>query len=202
MPRILRKLKITEISAVDKPAQAHAKAVLMKRADVDDDDDVDFVSIAKALVTEGLRTSATKEEFETDLAKRAAAAFPDLTPAKAFTKYATETDDGKVLFKAANLSNTVRQQSQDIVPRQKSFGPAGDEVNALIERMIRDGLSLAASYSRVIEDPRHAELVRRYKEENAKASVAVRDSRAPIRNAERLYSRDFRLGHHSQHRLT
>jgi hypothetical protein len=161
----------------------------MKRADVDnDEDDLDIADIAKALVFDRIDHGATRADFETAISKAAAAAFPGVPSAQAVTKYVTTNETGKLLLKAASKATTVAQAAQDYVPRQKSFGPAGDEVNALIERMMRDGLSLAASYSRVIEDPRHAELVRRYKDEAAKATAAVHGSRAPIRNAERLYS--------------
>lgn len=43
MKRIMHKFKMTEISAVDRPAQAHAKSVIMKRADDD------FISPAEAI---------------------------------------------------------------------------------------------------------------------------------------------------------
>jgi hypothetical protein len=190
--RILHKFKLTEISVVDRPAQAHAKAVIMKRQD-DDDDDLDLPAIAKALVEEGVNHGATKEDFESAIRKNAQTKFPSLSSAQQFTKYATTDETGKLLFKAALKAQCVEQAAQDYVPRQKAFGPAGEEVNALIEAMMRRGLGMAESFSRVTSDPRHEQLMRRYREEARKATEAVAQTRSPIRNAERLYSRDFRL---------
>ena len=58
MPRVLRNLKISEISSVDKAANPHARIVLYKRdgiapaqapADTDDTDDTDDEAYTEAL---------------------------------------------------------------------------------------------------------------------------------------------------------
>jgi hypothetical protein len=122
--RILHKFKLTEISAVDRPAQAHAKAVIMKRADIDDDeDDLDIVDIAKALVEEGVNHGATKGEFETAISKGAAAAFPGVSSAQAVTKYVTTNETGKLLLKAAREATTVAQAAQDFRAATKGLRP-------------------------------------------------------------------------------
>jgi hypothetical protein len=94
MARILHKFKITEISAVDRPAQQHAHAVIMKRDDTDGGDDIEY--LAKALVDDGIRSKLTKEDFETEIAKRAGDTFPDLSSAQAFTKFVTTDPAGKL----------------------------------------------------------------------------------------------------------
>ncbi len=43
--RIMREFTITELSAVDKPAQAHARMAIMKRADPEENDDMRFEKI-------------------------------------------------------------------------------------------------------------------------------------------------------------
>ncbi len=43
--RIMREFTITELSAVDKPAQAHARVAIMKRADPEENDDMRFEKI-------------------------------------------------------------------------------------------------------------------------------------------------------------
>jgi hypothetical protein len=44
--RIMRTFKLNEISAVDNPAQVHARAVLLKRADARQEHDMDLTKIA------------------------------------------------------------------------------------------------------------------------------------------------------------
>ena len=43
--RIMREFSIDELSAVDKPAQAHARMAIMKRADPEENDDMQFEKI-------------------------------------------------------------------------------------------------------------------------------------------------------------
>jgi hypothetical protein len=147
-----------------------------------------------------MTTDAAKrviDDLEGEIAKRAAEAFPGMSSAQQFTKYVTGDETGKLLFKAATRAQrTVEQAAQDYAPRQKSFGPAGDEVNALIQAMMDRGLGLAESYSRVTVDPRHKELMQRYREEARKATEAVTRTRSPIKNAQRLYERNWSLGNH------
>jgi hypothetical protein len=177
MVRIMHKFKITEISACDRPAQEGARAVIMKRAD-DDEDHVDVVAIAKALVVDGIKCGATADDFESAIVKRAAAAYPGLSSQQQYSRF-IETDPGKTLFKAATMAaRSVAQAAQDWAPPQKSFGPAGEELNRLAASMARSkNLSLGESYSRLISDPTRADLVRRVKEEERKATQAVTNQR-------------------------
>ncbi len=43
--RVMREFRIDELSAVDKPAQAHARMTIMKRADPEENDDMRFERI-------------------------------------------------------------------------------------------------------------------------------------------------------------
>jgi hypothetical protein len=189
--RILRKLRITEISAVDKPAQAHAKAVLMKRAaDIDDDEDLDIVDIAKRFVEPGGDPGGvTKADFEDELRKRAAAAYPNLPFASAFSAYARNDRDGQFLMRAVLKAERAVTQAAQQLPPMKSFGPAGEELGRLARWMARSkSISHQQAFKTLYSDPSRAELVRRVREEERRATEAVRGQRAPIRNAERLYS--------------
>ncbi len=185
--RIMRKFKLTEISAVDRPAQAHAKSVIMKRVDDDEDDDGDIELFAKALVVDRVDHGATKEDFEDAITKRAAAAFPGLSSAQAFARFITTDPAGKMFFKAANMAERrVAQAAQDLDPPQKSFGPAGRLLNELAADLARSkSLTLAQSYNELITDPTRADLIRRVREEERKATAAVAEQRWPMRNAER-----------------
>jgi hypothetical protein len=190
MPRILNKIVIDEISAVDKPAQQHAKAVIMKRAD---DEYEDTLALAKALVVDGINHGATQEDFNAEIRKRADVSFPShLSPQQRFTKFVTETAEGKLLFQAVLKAERVEQQAvQDLTPPQKASGPAGRRFNEMAYATARaNAISLGAARSRIAGDPAHADLMRRYKEENERATRAVYDQRRPIWNAERQFSRD------------
>jgi hypothetical protein len=135
------------------------------------------------------------DDFDAAISKRASEAYPDLSGAQAFAKFVTTDPAGKEMLKASLRARTVTQSAQDFVPRQKAFGPNGEELNRLVHAMAgRGGLTMAESYSRVITDPRHAKLVAAVRAEEAKATAAVRDTRAPIRNAVRAYSRSWQLG--------
>jgi hypothetical protein len=126
------------------------------------------------------------EGFDEAIAKRATEAYPDLGSARAYTKFVTETPEGKEMFKASLRSRrSVDQAAQDF-PVPKAFGPAGEELNRLAAFMARDkSLSLTESYVRLLADPARRQLVSEVKREELSATRAVADSRWPLEQAER-----------------
>jgi hypothetical protein len=63
---------------------------------------MDYRHFAKMLVTQGIDSGQTREDFENDIAKRAEAIRrPGESREQVWTRFATETDDGRLLFKAA-----------------------------------------------------------------------------------------------------
>ena len=98
MTRILRKLEIREISAVDKPAQRHARAVIMKR-DTEYTPD-ELVELIQKSVDAGEADNEPKYKYMEAITARA----NDLrvagdTDAQAFTKAITTDEPCKLLFK-------------------------------------------------------------------------------------------------------
>jgi hypothetical protein len=149
---------------------------------------MDSRHFAKMLVTQGIDCGQTPEFFENDIAKRAEAIRrPGESREQAFSRFATETDDGRLLFKAATMAaRSVAQAAQDVAPEQKAFGPAGRLMNELAVELARSkSLTLQESYSRLIVDPARADLVRRMREEEKRATDAVTRQRWPMWNAER-----------------
>jgi hypothetical protein len=199
--RILHKFKINEISAVDKPAQAHAKAVIMKRAD---DEDMGVLDIAKRLVDSGGRdhggvTSDVYHKRLTDLA--IANRLEGETVQRAYVRLAETTETGALLFKAAMWGPPPKQAPQDFAdPTPKSKGPAQSKLDALVDEFVANynrtnskRLSRAQGYDRVFSDPANRELRDAVKAEERRATREVADSRAVIDTIARQNEADFRL---------
>jgi hypothetical protein len=193
--RILHKIKLEEISAVDRPAQAHAKAVILKAGDDDDDDGdarlfhtrADLAVLAKRLIETGETAGVDGDTYNAEIAKRAQAAFPSLSREQRFTKYITEDATGKLLFKASTMAaRSVAQAAQNLGPEPKSFGPAGAELNRLATEMGRaKSLTMQEAFRRLLTDPSRADLVRRSKEESRRATDAATRQRWPLWNGEK-----------------
>jgi hypothetical protein len=129
-----------------------------------------------------------RQDFENEIIKRAERRDGE-SAAQSFTRYITQNEIGKLLFKAAMLS-PPRQAVQDIAPRKSpepAGGPATEELNAMARAMARDkGLSFEQSFSRIWTDPAKSELVSRVKRERVEATSDVREQRWPLIDAERM----------------
>jgi hypothetical protein len=159
---------------------------------------MDVRHFAKILVETGNQCGLDREDYHQALeklatdAKRATESLP-----QAYTRIATTTDEGRLLFKAIGVA-PPRQAAQDLpAPKRKPepVGPASRELNELAAAMARQkGLSFEQSYERLWSSPDRAELVRRVKQEEAEQRAEVRRQRWPIAEAERENERDWRLG--------
>src|SRR5262245_41170169 len=139
---------------------------------------MDIRHFAKMVVLNG-GTNALgmhRQDFEEAIAKRAETTrAPGESRQQAFTKYATTTNDGRLLFKASLLA-PPRQAAQDI-PVPKRPEPAG-EASAELERLARfeakaKGVKYEQAYARLLTSPEHRELVRRVKAEELSATTMV-----------------------------
>jgi hypothetical protein len=122
----------------------------------------------------------TREDFEAEIAKRAA---PNRRPGESlqqlWTAFATETENGRALFKAAMsapVGPAPKQAAQDL-----KYEPVGD-ASAELERMARDmarskNISYERAYTALLTDPDRKELVARVKaeEQTSRVVFAMRD---------------------------
>jgi hypothetical protein len=101
---------------------------------------------------------------------------------QAFTKFVTTDPTGKLLFKASlPVARSVAQSAQGFGAAAKAFGEAGRQLNELAAAMARSkSLSMQESYSRLIADPSRAELIRRVREEEKRATEAATRQRWPL----------------------
>jgi len=126
------------------------------------------IDFAKALVAGGHDRGLKRQDFEAEIARRAEdVRRPGETPEQAFAKYMTETDDGKLLFKASKLAPSD-DAAQDLVKpdEPKPVGPA----SARLQQMARiaaqeQRLSYQQAYTRLLTHPDHRELADRVKAE-------------------------------------
>jgi hypothetical protein len=130
-----------------------------------------------------------RRDFELEIEKRAEAIrAPGESRQQAFTRYATQDETGKLLFKASLKAppRIVEQAPQDLPARPE---PAG-EASAELERLARfeaksKGGTYEQNYVRLLTSPEHKELVRRARSEELHATQMAQDARWPLRNAER-----------------
>jgi hypothetical protein len=138
-----------------------------------------------AIASQGQTTGGqTRQDFENEIIKRADRRDGE-SSAQAFTRYATTTEDGKILFKAALLA-PPRQVVQDLPAKKpESAGPASKELEDLARYMARSKkYTFQQAYSELYTDPERAELVARVKREEADLKRRVSDARFPLRDAE------------------
>jgi hypothetical protein len=155
---------------------------------------VDIRHFAKLLVETRNPCGLTRQDFEEEIAKRAGRREGEST-AQAFTRYATTTEDGKLLFKAAVMAPAPKQAPQDFPTKkpEPKGGAATAELNELARAMAREkNFSFEQAFSRLWSDPTRADLVNRVKREQVEATRDVRDQRWPIAAAEREFERDWR----------
>jgi hypothetical protein len=196
MPRILSKIVINEISAVDRPAQQHARAVIMKRAD---DDDADVITIAKRVVDSGGRDhgGVTSDVYHRELEKLALANRLDgETMQKAYVRLAETTETGSLLFKAALWGPPPKQAPQDFpLPKPKLTG-AALELQELAESMAADKkISVERAKGRLLSDPDRKDLLRRLMRQERETTNRVSAQRNPIWAEQEELEIPARLGH-------
>jgi hypothetical protein len=117
--------------------------------------------------------------------------------AQAWTRVATESDQGRLLFKAAVMGPAPKQAPQDFPLPSKPLaaGPASEELNELARDMARrKNISFEQAHTALQTDPERKELVARVRREERDATRMVHDTRWPIRDAEERFARDWRLG--------
>jgi hypothetical protein len=114
----VQNLRLSEISSVDRPAQAGAVAVLMKRADEDT-----YATIRKsaAAVAEGSKPSCSVEQYEDAMFSRAAelAQHHRTTPEQALAK---GLSDDLELRDLANAAEVARHEAYTTEVRKSAGG--------------------------------------------------------------------------------
>ncbi|MGO9771100.1 MAG: hypothetical protein ACLPSW_16435 [Roseiarcus sp.] len=151
MARILKKIEIREISAVDKPAQKHARAVIMKRhTDYTTDE---LVGLIQKSVDAGEADNEPKYKYMEAITARA----NDLrvagdTDAQAFTKAITTDEPCKLLFKlmksAPGSEVPPPDAKQDDVPHVDAKGPAEQAMEEAVATHRADAAAEGRTLSR------------------------------------------------------
>jgi hypothetical protein len=159
--KILRKIVIEEISCVRKPANEHAKVLIMKSADTLPETGLDAVEMIKKMQANGDFEGFEKADY-LDLLNGLAEEIQQDGESiqKAFVR-GLETPAGVELFglmKRSKGSEVVeRDAKEDSVP--KYDGPADAELNRLArERQKVSGRSFAQSFSDVLDMPGNRKL--------------------------------------------
>jgi hypothetical protein len=151
---------------------------------------VDTLGFAKILNQTGESCGLDRDVYHAEIEKRAEAIrAPGMSREQAYTKVITETPAGKELLKAyrsAPVAKPPVEAAQDLPERPEPAGEASKE----LERMAaaeskRTGKSFAIAYTALLTSPEHRELASRVKREELSATRMVRDSRAPLLEAER-----------------
>jgi hypothetical protein len=160
---------------------------------------VTITDIAKIFVSgTGHDFGMDRTDFEREIYKMAAATkLPGESRAQGFTRISTQTEQGRLLFKAAVRGKAPVQSAQDFVERnvKPSPGPASDEMAALARKLARERrISFAQAYTRLYTSEAHAELAAKIREEERQATAAVRDQREPIWRANEELEQQWRLG--------
>jgi hypothetical protein len=173
--RILRKLRIFEISAADKPAQIHARAVIMKRhTDYTTDELVEMIHKS---VDAGEADDAQKHEYIEAITSRA----NDLrvagdTDAQAFTKAITTDAPCMLLFKLMKSApgSEVPPQAAVATAKPEETGPAHAKLHSMATDLQRahPRLTYEAAYSRVYTAPENTSLRDSVRKEHLAASMA------------------------------
>jgi hypothetical protein len=175
MARILRKLEIQEISAVDKPAQRHARAVIMKRHTEYTPDEL--VALIKKSVVAGETDNEPKYKYMEALTMRA----NDLrvagdTDAQAFTKAILNDEPCKLMYKLMKSAPGSEVPPQPVVttPKPEHAGPAHAKLHSMTVDLQRaqPRLSYEGAYARVYTAPENAALRDSVRKEHLAASLA------------------------------
>jgi hypothetical protein len=155
---------------------------------------MDTVDFAKILNETGNPSGLNRDDFHRAIEKRAKETRLDgETSAQSYTRIATQTPEGRELFKAYGNA-PPRQAAQDLpVPKMpEPAGPASRELDELARWMAKDkGISFQQAHARLQADtdPQRKALVARVRREEMEATQRVREARSPITAATREYAR-------------
>ena len=147
-----------------------------------------IIRFAKILVEgTGHSCGMTRQDFEAEIAKRAESVRGTSDSAQqAFTKYATQTEVGQLLFKAAMRAPVGKQPQQ--APQDLPYEPIGD-ASAELERTARQmarskNITYERAYTALLTDPALAEQRDRVKAEERAQTSRVRAARWPLNEAD------------------
>jgi hypothetical protein len=174
MARILRKIEISEISAVDKPAQKHAKAVIMKRHTETPDE---LVGLIQKSVDAGEVAHLQKHEYIEAINERAnELRVAGDTDAQAFTKAILNDEPCKLLFKLMKAApgSEVPPQSAVAPPKPEELGPANAKLHSMAVDLKRaqPRLTYEGAFARIYTDAANTSLRDAARKEHLSASLA------------------------------
>ena len=158
--KILRVIKIDEISAVRKPAQTHAKVVIMKSTDIFPETGDIAVEAIHKMLSDGDFDGYEKSDYTEMLNALAESIQKDGESFQESFTRALETPAGHEIFqllKSAPGSDFAKAKApadavQDTVARRNE--PATLELELKAKELSRKtGLSYAQAYVRIIDDP-------------------------------------------------
>jgi hypothetical protein len=135
--RIMRTFKLAEVSCVDRPAQEHARVVVMKRAEEQDAKalllkslaaaryDLDAVEVMEKALTDGLFDTMETSDIEALIKVRAdQIKKPKERDASAYARAIVEDGIAKVLFKASRRVTGVLPTAAEIARAQDEIAKA------------------------------------------------------------------------------
>jgi len=204
MPRALKRLKITEVSSVPAGANPGARVLIMKRdappaqrpkprrrnlyeimADAKTRAEANgakpkmkaLIAVAKNVLA-GNPTVHTRDDFFEALQRGAAKVRrKNETPEQSFSRFATETEDGRLLLKAMKAAPGPDGGPTLLTGVPTDMTPAYQRMMAEARALMRSnpGLTEAAAFSRVYNDPEFANLTaadKQYHRTRATAAAA------------------------------
>jgi hypothetical protein len=175
---VLKKIVIEEISGVDRPAQKHARVVMLKR-----DNTEDYIETGDEAVTEirKLQKNGDFADFQkhdymqllNSLAEELQA--DSESPQQAFTKALT-TPAGIELFGLMKRAKGSEVKVEGDAPQDdvaRHDGPASAKFHSMVvdHQRANRGLSYQQSYSRLYSDPGNFELREQIKAEHLAATL-------------------------------
>jgi hypothetical protein len=152
-----------------------------------------IIRFAKILVDgAGDDSGVDRDTYHNELERLAKAErLPTETIAQSYTRLATTTEKGALLFKAARLAPAAKkpvQAAQDFKP--EPAGEASRELNDLAAGLATaKEISFASAHAQLQMDPRHKDLVARVRAEEQDVTARVAAQRKPITDAARQFSR-------------
>jgi hypothetical protein len=176
---VLKKIVIEEISGVDRPAQKHARVVMLKRDNTEDA----YIEVGDEAVTEirKLQKNGDFADFQkhdymqllNSLAEELQA--DGESPQQAFTKALT-TPAGIELFGLMKRAKGSEVKVEGDAPQDdvaRHDGPASAKFHSMVvdHQRANRGLSYQQSYSRLYSDPGNFELREQIKAEHLAATL-------------------------------
>jgi hypothetical protein len=132
----------------------------------------------------------SKRDYEAEIEKRSEDyRRPGESRQQAFTRFATETPEGKALMKAALAAPPAappKFADQDLVPEKPPGGPASEELMRLARSMAKERkLTVDQAAARILSDPTRKDLLAEILREERRARTMISESRWPLNDAER-----------------